>query len=69
MLSLFIVFAIVVPLMIWALSPAPARKRKSSQGVAPPADMMSMPAAISAGSLPFGSNCDAGSGSCDGGGS
>jgi hypothetical protein len=69
MLSFFIVFAVAVPLMIWALSPAPVRKRESSQGSPPPADVMSMPPAISVGSLPFGSSCDAGTGNCDGGGS
>lgn len=69
MLSFFIVFAVAVPLMIWALSPATVRRRKSSQGPLPPADVMSMPPAISAGSLPFESSCNAGSGSCDGGGS
>lgn len=68
MLSLLIVFAIVVPLMIWALSPATVRRRKSSQGSAPAADVVSMPA-VAASSLPFESSCDAVNGSCDGGGS
>ena len=69
MLSLLIVFAIVVPLMIWALSPATVRRRKSSQGSAPAADVVSMPPAVAASSLLFESSCDAGNGSCDGGGS
>jgi len=69
MLSLLIVFAVAMPLMIWALSPAPVRKRKSSQGSLPPVDVMSMPPAASHGGFHLGSSCDAGSGSCDGGGS
>jgi hypothetical protein len=69
MLSLLIVFAVAMPLMIWALSPAPVRKRKSSQGSLPPVDVMSMPPAASLSGFHPGSSCDVGSGGCDGGGS
>jgi hypothetical protein len=69
MLSLFIVFAVAMPLMIWALSPAPVRKRKSSQGSLPPVDVMSMPPAGGLSGFHLESSCDAGSGGCDGGGS
>ena len=71
MLSFIIVFAIGVPLMIWALSPGPVRKRSPGHGhhPYPSADLMSLPPAAGVGSFHFGSGCDAGSGgSCDGGG-
>jgi hypothetical protein len=67
MLSLIIVFAIAVPLMIWALSPSPVRRRRASPGFHSPVDATSLPPAVAAGSLPFGSSCDAGGGGCDGG--
>jgi hypothetical protein len=66
MLSFFIVFAIAVPLMIWALSPGPVRRRRPSS-VPASVDSAYLPPVIGA-SLPSGSNCDAGSASCDSGG-
>ena len=69
MLSFIIVFAIAIPLMIWALSPSPASKRRPTHIVHPPADLTSMPPAASGSDFHFGSSCDAGGGgSCDGGG-
>ena len=44
MLSVIIVFAIAVPLMIWALSPSPVRKRSVAQGHHPTADLDVPPA-------------------------
>ncbi len=69
MLSFIIVFAIAVPLMIWALSPSPPRKHRPSSTVHPPVDATSLPPAVGVGSFSSGSSCDAGSGGCDGGGS
>jgi hypothetical protein len=67
MLSVIVVFAIAVPLMIWALSPSPVRKRSVAQGHHPTADLTSLPPATGAGGLDVGSSCDAGGGGCDGG--
>jgi len=66
MLNLFIVLAVVVvPFMVWALSSV--RKRKSSQVSSPAADTAPLPPVT--GGFHLGSSCDAGIGSCDGGGS
>ncbi len=68
MLSLIIVFAVAVPLMIWALSPSPAPKRRPTNIVHPPVDLMSVPPAAGADSFHYGLGCDAAhSGGCDGG--
>jgi hypothetical protein len=68
MLSLIIVFAVAIPLMIWALSPSPAPKHRPTHIVHPPADLMSMPPSAGASDFHFGSSCDAGhGGGCDGG--
>jgi hypothetical protein len=67
MLSLMIVFVIAVPLMIWALSPSPAPKRRPTNIVHPPADLTSLPPAAGANDFHYGLGCDAGTGGgCDG---
>ena len=71
MLSFIIVFAIAVPLMIWALSPSPSPKRRPTRVDQPaPSDGIFVPPSAGASDFHFGSGCDGGGGgSCDGGGS
>jgi hypothetical protein len=69
MLGFIIVFAIFIPLMVWALSPRTTRKRKSPRGCVASADTTSLPRLAGTVASDLGSSCDAGSGSCDGGGS
>lgn len=69
MLSFIVLFAIVVPLMIWALSPgAPSKRRPRHTDQPAPADGMFVPPSAGAGDFHVGSSCDAGGGGgCDGG--